>query len=199
MATLVDIEQNNQDYSEQKRDKKPGRPGKKHNEGANQSNWIPPCFRRDRGQTSRPRFPMFPAGFRLSGLCLLSGRQTPRADCRWRNGRSRLSMAGNCSAIRRESSLFSASSAPLGKAVVLAIDTSSRIIAPAFDTGYLYSIRLALTTGAAFLSSRSSERFHPPGAPGVIRQGNAVHNGRLFTHQFNVALIDRQTVEARAV
>lgn len=32
-----------------------------------------------------------------------------------------------------------------------------------------------------------------------LGQGNAVHNGRLFTHQFNVALIDRQTVEARAV
>jgi hypothetical protein len=26
-----------------------------------------------------------------------------------------------------------------------------------------------------------------------------VHNGRLFTHQLNVALIDRQTIEARAV
>ena len=172
MATLVDIEQNNQDYSEQKRDKKPGRPGKKHNEGANQSNWIPPCFRRDRGQTSRPRFPMFPAGFRLSGLCLLSGRQTPRADCRWRNGRSRLSMAGNCSAIRRESSLFSASSAPLGKAVVLAIDTSMRIIAPAFDTGYLYSIRLALTTGAAFLF------LHGPANGFTRREGHRVSLGR---------------------
>ena len=76
MAILADIKQNNQEYSEQEAGrKKPGRPGKeKHNEGANQSNWIPPCFRRDRGQTSRPRFPRFPAGFRLSGLCLLSVR-----------------------------------------------------------------------------------------------------------------------------
>lgn len=163
MATLVDIEQNNQDYSEQKRDKKPGRPGKKHNEGANQSNWIPPCFRRYRGQTSRPRFPMFPAGFRLSGLCLLSGRQTPRADCRWRSGRSRLSMAGNCSAIRRESSLFSASSAPLGKAVVLAIDTSMRIIAPCVRYWLFIQYPVSVDNrGCVFISSRSSERFHPP-------------------------------------
>lgn len=41
-----------------------------------------------------------------------------------------LGRAGNCCSMRRESSLFSASKAPCGKAVDLAIDTSMRMIAP---------------------------------------------------------------------